>query len=226
MKNGILKYGFADGVTAFSTTREAKLPFPVVQAHQVHGDRIALITDPETTRDELEGIDALITATPGIAIGARTADCVPVLLYDPVGKTIAAIHSGWRGTVKRISAETVSAMGDAFGTVPSDLLAVIGPSIGPDSFQVGAEVAQQFSSAGFPMREIMTDEGERTPGTMRGGLHIDLWKANRIVLEGAGILPGNIFLSGIDTYLDPDFYSARREGTQCGRNINAIRLER
>ena len=116
-------------------------------------------------------------------------------------------------------------MMETFGTNPANLLAVIGPSIGPDSFQVGEEVAEQFRLAGFPISEIVFDAGNKIPGTMIGGLHIDLWKANRIILEEAGIMPENIFISGIDTYNNTEFFSARREGTECGRIINAIRLE-
>lgn len=220
----LLRYDIAPGVSAFSTLRDASLPFSVVQARQVHSDRIGVITDAGTTREELEGIDALVTNIPGVAIGARTADCVPVLLYDPAGKAIAAIHSGWRGTVRRISAKAIKVMSENFGTRPGNILAVIGPSIGPESFQTGAEVAEQFRLAGLPVRELVRNCGEKIPGTMMGGLHLDLWKANRMILEDAGVNTSNIFISGIDTYQFKGFFSARREGTECGRIINAIRL--
>lgn len=222
--NDILWYDMADGVKAFSSLRDAVLPYPVVQAHQIHEDRIAIITKAGTTREELEGFDAMITNIPGIAIGARTADCVPVLLYDPYRRAIAAIHSGWKGTVKKISLKTIKLMEQQFGTDPADLMAVIGPCIGPESFQVGEEVAEQFKQAGFPLERILSDEGARVSGTMKGGLHIDLWLANRMILEEAGIKPENISVSGIDTFTHPEFYSARREGTKCGRIINSIML--
>jgi len=214
------------GVEAFSTMRDFELPYPVIQAHQTHQDRIAVIDHPGYTREDLEGIDAMVTNLRGVAIGARTADCIPVLLYDPVHSAVAAVHCGWRGTVLRLSQKTIIKMAEVYGTVPSDLKALIGPGIGPDSFQVGQEVVDAFRTAGFPDR-IITDRGKKdtTPGSMAGGLHIDLWEANNWLLTDAGVKPENIKLSAIDTYESVDrFYSARREGIACGRIINAIML--
>ena len=106
--NGLLRYEIAPEITAFSPLRDAVLPIRVVQAHQVHGDRVAVVTSAGTTREELEGYDALVTDVPGVAIGARTADCIPVLMYDPVHKAVAAVHSGWKGTVVKIAAKTLA----------------------------------------------------------------------------------------------------------------------
>lgn len=225
-KNGcrLLEYGIAEDVQAFSPLRDAVLPYPVLQAHQVHGDRIETVRSYGTTREDLQGVDGLITDLPGLAIAARTADCIPVLMYDPVRKVIAAIHSGWKGTVRRIPAKAVRIMQESYGSNPTDLLAVIGPGIGPESFQVGPEVAQAFSQAGFPMELILSDRGPRIPGTMQGGLHIDLWQANVWTLLQSGLAKDNILVCGIDTYTCPDFFSARREGPACGRIINTIRL--
>ena len=148
--DGLLKYDIAPEVTAFSPLRDAVLPMRVVQAHQVHGDRVAVVTSAGTTREELEGYDALVTNVPGVAVGARTADCIPVLLYDPVRRVVAAVHSGWKGTVLKIAAKVLAVMASKYGTRAADILAVIGPGIGPDSFQVGPEVAEAFLAAGFP----------------------------------------------------------------------------
>ena len=227
--DGLLKYDIAPEVTAFSPLRDAVLPMRVVQAHQVHGDRVAVVTSAGTTREELEGYDALVTDVPGVAIGARTADCIPVLMYDPVRRVVAAVHSGWKGTVLKIAAK--------------DILAVIGPGIGPDSFQVGPEVAEAFLAAGFPetwsppdtdddgtastgktVVRLITDRGPRIPGSMSGGLHIDLPQAVRLTLIRAGVHDPNILISGIDTYTHPGFFSARREGPSCGRTVNTIML--
>lgn len=222
MKPDCTAEGFAaDGRAADRSA--AALPYPVIQAHQTHGDRVEVITRPGVTREELEGVDALVTNLRGVAIGVRTADCVPVLLYDPVHRAVAAIHAGWKGTVQFISAKAIRVMWVEYGTDPSDLIAVIGPSIGPDSFQVGEEVAEVFLDAGFPA-SIISDCGERVPGTMQGGLHIDLWQANRWILESSGIPTSNISISGIDTFTDTRFFSARREGPACGRIINSIVL--
>ena len=230
----LLLYDIAEGVTAFSPLRDAALPMHVMQAHQVHGDRVAVVGSAALTREDLEGFDALITDVPGVAIGARTADCIPVLMYDPVHRAVAAVHSGWKGTVLKIAAKTLAAMSGEFGTRPADILAVIGPGIGPDSFQVGPEVARAFLDAGFPEaglsgiyssdRPIISDRGPRIPGTMQGGLHIDLWEAVRLTLVRAGVPDSHILTTGIDTYTHPDFFSARREGPSCGRTVNTIML--
>ena len=217
-----LSHYFSPGVEAFTAGRDCPLPRAVVQAHQVHQSRVAVVTRQDTPRDELEGIDALVTRTEGCCIGVRTADCVPVLLYDPVARVVAAVHSGWRGTVQRISLEAVGVMCQ-LGAHACDVEAVIGPSISRQSFQVGEEVADAFARAAFPMDQILSDDGPRGDG-MRGGLHIDLWEACRLTLLQAGLLPQHIHVSGLCTYLNSDrFYSARREGNRHdARNINAI----
>ena len=250
--SGFLRYGISPDVTAFSPLRDAVLPMPVVQAHQVHGDRVAVVRSAALTREDLEGFDALITDVPGLAVGARTADCIPVLMYDPVHRAVAAVHSGWKGTVLKIAAKTLAAMSGEFGTRSADILAVIGPGIGPDSFQVGPEVVRAFLDAGFPEaqvgpevvrafldagfpeagllgtdssdRPVISDRGPKIPGTMQGGLHIDLWEAVRLTLIRAGVPDSHILTAGIDTYTHPGFFSARREGPSCGRTVNTIML--
>ena len=221
-------YRIADNVEAFSTERDEELPYYVVQPHQVHGCEIREVTRADTTRDELEGVDALVTDVPGVAISVRTADCIPVLLYDPVHKAVAAVHDGWRGTVQHLSQNVIGFMHERYGSEASDLKAVIGPGIGPESFQVGQEVTDAFADAGFPMADILADCGPKAPtadNPMNGGLHIDLWKANRWLLEEAGVLTANIQVAGICTYENNyRFFSARREGIKCGRNINGIKL--
>ena len=222
----LLKYDLGAGVEAFSTRRESELPYPVIQGHQVHGCRVALIDRPGLTRTDLEGYDAFVTALPGVAIGVRTADCVPVLLYDPVKRVAAAVHSGWKGTVLHIVRQAIDLMMTQFGCKAEDMLAAIGPSIGPDSFQVGEEVVAQFQESGFPMDAVWTYRGDGNGTPMSGGHHIDLWAANRWLLEQTGLQSGNIQVCGIDTYADASFFSARREGVHCGRIINAICMHR
>ena len=200
------------------------MPYPVVTGHQVHETRIAVIDSQETTREDLEGYDAFVTAKAGIAIGVRTADCVPVLLYDPDKQVAAAVHAGWKGTVQRITQKAVVFMQQRFRTDPSNVKAVLGPSISPDCFQVGEEVVRYFKEQGFPLTKIwFFNEGEGS-SEMYHGHHIDLWKANRWLLEQSGVLKDNIQVCGIDTYTDPSFFSARREGVECGRIISAIKF--
>lgn len=224
MFDGLLKYDLGEGVEAFSTQRDASLPYPVIQGHQIHESRVAVIDRPGMTREELEGYDAFITKLPGVAIGVRTADCVPVLLYDPEKRVVAAIHAGWKGTVLHISQCAINVMVQDFKCRPESIRAAIGPAIGPDSFQVGEEVATRFKEAGFPVNDIWSFRGPGDGRPMSGGHHIDLFKANRWLLEQAGILSENIHECGIDTYTTEAFFSARREGVECGRSINAIML--
>ena len=222
--DSLLYYNLGTGVEAFTTMRGAMLPYPVITGHQVHGCKVAVIDRPGTTREELEGYDAFITNLPGAAIGVRTADCIPFFLYDPVHRAVAAIHSGWKGTVQKIVLCTIASMQATYGTGPGDLVAVIGPGIGLESFQVGEEVPQLFKDAGFPIELIWKWFGTPEKGSMAGGHHIDLKAANKWLLETAGVLPENIFSSDICTYKDARFFSARREGFECGRNINSIKI--
>lgn len=222
----LIVYSISGRVTAFTTKRDAVLPFPVVQAHQRHTVNVAEVHSADMTREDLDGIDALITDRKGIAIGARTADCIPVLLYDESHHAAAAVHSGWRGTVGRISAVTISEMISRYGTDPSELKAVIGPGIGFDSFQVGDEVVDRFREEGFPMDMIYRNEGEKVPGSMKGGDHIDLWQAVKWTLEESGVKPENITVAGICSYSSNDIlFSARREGISCGRTLSVIRID-
>ena len=190
----------------------------------MHNCKVAVIDRPGLTREDLEGYDAFVTNLPGVAIGVRTADSVPILLYDPVKRVIAAVHAGWKGTVLRISQNALEVMAFKFGSSAADIKAVIGPAIGPDSFQVGIEVAEKFKQAGFPMDYVWSFQGTGNGTPMSGGHHIDLFKANRWLLEQAGVIPDNIQVFDIDTFTTAEFFSARREGTQCGRNINSIML--
>ena len=225
----MLYYNIGEHVEAFTAGKDAVLPCHVVQSHQVHGDEIAVITDPQTTREALEGYDALMTNVEDCAIGVRTADCVPILLYDPMHRAVAAVHSGWRGTVLRISDKVIQRMAIEYGTRASDLRAVIGPCIGPESFVVHSDVTEAFRDASFPMEMICKENilAQKTnPVEHEDSFLIDLWQANRWLLEQTGVPSENIQVAAICTLIHHDeFYSARYEkNSKCGRNINAIRL--
>ena len=190
--------------------------------HQTHTNRVALVDEALMEMDSseryahLQNVDALVTALPHVCIGISTADCVPVLLYDPKHRVIGAAHAGWRGLVGHILAHTIERM-RTMGTNPRDLRAVVGPCIGPDSFEVGEEVVDAFLQAKFP------------PGVVRRGFfkrpHIDLWAAAVHELELSGVPLEAILVSGIDTYACPDrFFSARRLGIQSGRIYSGIVL--
>lgn len=202
----------------------------VFMPHQVHGTEVLRVKQSvpwEGMADDFEGVDAMITDVTGICIGVSTADCIPVLLYDEAHHAAAAIHAGWRGTVKRIVKKAVESMHDSFGTRPEELQAVIGPGISLESFEVGDEVYQQFQEAGFPMERIARRYPTKLPplGGIEGGSkwHIDLPLCNRLQLEEAGV--SQIAMSGICTYQQSDdFFSARKLGINSGRILTGIVL--
>lgn len=220
-----ISYSIHPDVCAMTIGRDEALPCPVVQMHQVHDVRVAVLDNPDFTPEQFEGYDAMITNLSGIAIGVRSADCIPILLYDPVHKAAAAVHSGWRGTVARILANVIDRMSSAYGTQSSDLLAVIGPGICSDCFQVGEEVALKFKQAGFNLDAIWSFRGPKNGNSMEGGHHIDLKEACRQTLTECGVKEENMQISSLCTYGDNHlFYSARKEGIECGRNISFITI--
>ena len=193
--------------------------------HQVHDVHVAVIDAPDINPGQLDGYDAMITNLRGLAIGVRTADCIPILLYDPVNKAAAAVHSGWRGTVAKILHKVINKMSNTYGTLPSDLLAVIGPGICADCFQVGEEVALNFKEAGFDVNSIWSFRGPRNGSDMSGGHPTDPKEAYRQSLTECGVKKENIQISDLCTYEDNGLlYSARKETIGCGRNITCIMI--
>lgn len=221
----LITYELHPDVVAFTAGRGVELPCPVVQMHQVHKVLVARVDSPDLTREQLDGYDALVTNVPDVCIGARSADCIPVLLYDPVKKAAAAIHSGWRGTVTRVCRKAITKMKIEYGTEASDILAVIGPGICGTCFQVGQEVAVEFRNEGFDVEKILKFCGPKVEGDVSTGHHIDLPEACRQTLLECGVMPDNIQMSDLCTYERTDIlYSARKEGSACGRNITAIKI--
>ena len=184
----------------------------LLMPHQVHLTEIAVIN--EQLDANLEGVDALMTNVPGVCIGVSTADCIPVLLYDPVQHAVCAIHAGWRGTVQRIVEKAVLRMGAVYGSHAEDIVAQIGPGIHLESFEVGDEVYEAFANEGFDMNTI-SKKYEKW--------HIDLPECNRQQLLGAGVPARNITVSPVCTFMQSDsYFSARRLGIQSGRIFTAI----
>lgn len=192
----------------------------ILVPYQTHEDKILVIDKAFIEKSDLEkvkllnGVDALITCQKNICIGVTTADCVPVLLHDPVKKVFAAVHAGWKGTVLRIVEKTIEAMENAYGCSPSDIKAGIGPCISQHYFEVGEEVTQAFTDAGFPLNMI----GKRNQSS--GKMHIDLTLANEYSLTEKGVLPEHIEASNLCTFANPDkFFSARRQTIHSGRML-------
>ena len=189
----------------------------LILPRQVHQTEVAEVT-ADNISDKFEGVDALITTLPRTCIGVSTADCVPILIYDACTHAIAAAHAGWRGTVARIGRKTVETMQARFGSKPENLTVVIGPSIGPDAFEVGDEVYDAFSQTNFDMPEIAFKRN--------GKWHIDLWQANAQDLQLAGVTANHIEIAGICTYENYDaFFSARRLGIKSGRIYTGIMIK-
>jgi YfiH family protein len=174
---------------------------------QVHEARVAVVGQTHGV-GRLEGHDAVVTDTPGGALMAFSADCPLVLVYDPVCHAVGVAHASWRGTVAAIARKLVETMRRRFGCQPTDLLAGVGPSAGPECYEVRQDVYE--AAAGLPNRD-------RLFTTRDGRLYFDLWEANRSQLQQAGIGPESIETAGICTMSRRDlFYSYRREGAGCG----------
>lgn len=188
-------------------------PADAVFAEQTHGTRVAVVGDAERGRgtlsqdDALPGTDALITRTPGVTLVIMVADCVPIVLYDPVGHTLACVHAGWGGTVRGITPTTLETL-HGLGADPANLVVGVGPSIAPNRYQVGREVAEAARATfGDRTEEVLTPDPE-APGRWR----FDLWRAAVVQLVEGGVDPARIHLAGADTGPGTPFFSHRREG--------------
>lgn len=183
----------------------------VLFLRQVHGCTVA--TPPWT---EPPDADASVTGQPGTLLAIETADCLPVLIVDPVRRQVAAAHAGWRGTVARVTRSAVRAMVDA-GSNPADLLVALGPSIGPCCYEVGPEVEAAFGPGGA---------GFFVAGAA-GRKHLDVTAANLAQLEEAGIDPAHIDSVNHCTKCREDlFFSYRRDGAHAERMISVVGFSR
>jgi hypothetical protein len=185
---------------------------------QVHGSDVYVLKDPNGAKP-LKGYDAIITALHGVAIGVLTADCVPILLYDPVKQVVGAVHAGWKGTIEGIPARAVEEMAAGFGCRPSDIRAGIGPSIGPCCYEVDDNVVG-------PLCKSMSGFCEDLISPSRPGhWQFDLWKTNRRTLLLAGLRPENINVFGVCTSCNTDkFYSHRKSGGSAGRMLAVAQI--
>lgn len=178
---------------------------------QVHGNDIKTIRSIDEIGDSDDKCDAITSDVPGILAGVKTADCVPVLIGDPVTGAFAAIHAGWRGTVESIVSRSVENLQSNFGTDPNDLIAAIGPAACGRKYEVGQDVIDQFSK-NFP------DSAKYFTPTREGHALVDLHAANRDQLIAAGVEPGNIYTSSLCTMERPDlFFSYRIEKRKYGK---------
>ncbi len=209
----------------------------LIALSQIHSDIIHVV---EVVPPHILQGDALITATPGLLIAVQTADCIPILLADPDHRVVAAIHAGWRGTLKRIAEKTVGRMRMLFGTRPEKIIAAVGPGIGRCCYEVGPEVVKEFAGQFENARDwfegpydaltsgedpnplpwlTMMPPGHQPPPP---SVQLDLHAANRRILEAAGVAAKNISVSELCTACRTDLLFSYRREKITGRMMAAI----
>lgn len=177
---------------------------------QVHSADVVYAAGPVPGRRWLAAADAMMTDQPDTPLAMRFADCTPILVCDTRRGAVGMAHAGWRGTVQGISGELVRAMIEAFGSRPADLVAGIGPSIGPEHYQVGEEVVEAVKA------HFGATDGLIARNPDDGTAYLDLWAANRLDLERAGV--AQVEVAGLSTAAHTsEFYSHRAEKGRTGR---------
>jgi YfiH family protein len=224
---------FAQAVTGDPST-------PLVDVHQIHSNLVLLARRSDASWKKPRSADGLMTDEPGLLVGIRTADCIPILVADRKRHAVAAFHAGWRGTVQRIVESGIGRMRLQFGSRPEDLVAAIGPGIGPCCYAVGEEVFSSFESQFAYARELFREVydsdpvrikypllfmTQRAPGHSQIGpsLHLNLVEANRRQLLAAGLKPSSVKLIGGCTSCHRElFFSHRGSEGHAGRMMSVI----
>ncbi len=193
---------------------------PVESVHdvwQIHSAEVVFADQPRPIESEYRKAYILLTDNPHVTLFMRFADCTPVLLYDPHKRVVGIVHAGWLGTVRGAARVAIQAMQQRYGSQPKDLLAAIGPSIGPDHYEVGTDVIAK-------VKETFGNQAKTLLETHGKSVHFDLWKANQTLLEEAGVR--QIEVAGICTACHvQDWYSHRGEKGKTGRFGALIGLE-
>ena len=184
-------------------------PATVFDVWQVHSADFVCATAPRPDSESVQQADIILTDKPNVTLYMRFADCVPIMVQDSRRGVIGVAHAGWKGTVHDVATSLVTAMKKNYGSNPSDIAAGIGPSIGPDHYEIGADVILQ-------VMQKFGDEAELLLQSWNGKIHFDLWKTNRLLLERAGV--GRIHVAGICTACNTqDWFSHRAEKGRTGR---------
>lgn len=188
---------------------------------QVHGNRVLVFDQMPADMDEVRRTeaDAIISTVPGLMIGVMTADCLPILFYDPHRQVVAAVHAGWRGTLNMIARRTMEILVKDFRCEPGSLLVALGPSISGQSFEIDEPLLNQFRQA-FEYWSRYARPQRQAKWLM------DFRMINAHMLALMGLEEKNFWVSGQCTYLEKDlFWSYRRDGEQAGRMFNFIGLK-
>ncbi|MEI6289189.1 MAG: peptidoglycan editing factor PgeF [Chloroflexota bacterium] len=177
---------------------------------QVHSADIVIANAPHSSKKDKElRADGILTDNPEISLFMRFADCTPIMLYDTQLKIVGIVHAGWQGTIKKVVSQAVKSMKANFDSNPENILAGIGPSIGPDHYEIGQDVIEHVKHAfGSRSEELLIKNGEK--------YHFDLWNANKINLEEAGVTKIEIARICTACNLD-DWFSHRAEKGKTGR---------
>lgn len=195
-----------------------------VMSHQTHTVNVEKVTADMVTKGRsfwekkpFTHVDGLVTDVPGAVLITSYADCVPLYFLDPVKKVIGLSHSGWRGTVERMGAVTVAKMQKEYGCDPTDILACVGPSICQDCYEIGPEVAEEFYKA------FTEEEAEQILAKNQAGRYqLDLWKANALILKGAGIRREHMAITNVCTCCNPDLLFSHRYTKGKRGNLSAF----
>ena len=196
-------------------------PEKSVFSHQTHTNNVRVVKEWDIGKGivihrDYSGVDALVTDIKGVALITQFADCVPLLFYDPVKQIIASAHAGWRGTVAEIGKKTVEVMVGRFGCNPKDIKAAIGPSIGACCYEVDDPVFLKFDALDYiPKKAIFTEKEN-------GRYMLDLWTANRLILEKAGIKRKNICVTDLCTCCNSNFFHSHRASGGSRGNLAAV----
>ena len=184
-------------------------PESAFEVWQVHSADVVCARAPRPQGESLRQADVILTDQPNVSLFMRFADCVPILAHDPRTGVIGVAHSGWMGTLRDVVGSMVRAMKKEYNSNPADIIAGIGPSIGPDHYEIGADVILQ-------VMQKFGDDSDKVLRSINGKIHFDLWKTNEILLQRAGV--GKIEIAGICTACHTeDWFSHRAEKARTGR---------
>ena len=192
-------------------------PESIFDVWQVHSADVVCARAPRPVDESYRQADIILTDQRDVTLFMRFADCVPIMVQDPRNGVIGVAHAGWMGTLRDVATATVEAMKKNYGTKPADILACIGPSIGPDHYEIGADVILQ-------VMQKFEDESELVLKSHNGKIHFNLWETNRLLLERAGV--EHIEICGICTACNTnDWFSHRAEKGRTGRFGALISLQ-